>query len=139
MPPFQSGRSVSPSPSLTAMHRRLASIACLTLVGVLHPSRRKMHQLSVVGAWGSYRAKMVGFDSSSLTLMNALLRSGPHTQVVSLLRSPLSGLVRWGVNYPSWFTISMNLLSSGMVVVVFISLIAFVLSGSACMPVWSVV
>ena len=90
-----------------------------------------------VGTEGSYRASVVGFDSSCFTFENAEDWAGPHVQDLDLLRNSRSGCVisaSFGVNFPSWLAIPRNRLSSGMLVGGFISTIGFVFSGSAVMP-----
>ena len=93
---------------------------------------------------GSWRARMVGLVSSSLTWWKALSWSGPHSRECFLLSSSLSGwvrLARLGENLPNWFVIPINLLSSETLVGAAMSSTAAVLVGSAdtpcLLPVWT--
>ena len=70
-----------------------------------------------VGAEGSYRASLVGFDSSCFTFKNAEDWVGPRVQDLDLLSSWRRGCAisaRLGVNFPSWLSSPRNCLSSGI-------------------------
>ena len=86
---------------------------------------------------GSYRVRTVGWESSSFTWAKACSWLGPQMHVFPLLSSSCSGSVsvaRFGENFPSWLTIPINLRSSGTFSGGFIRRMAEVLSGSARMP-----
>ena len=80
---------------------------------------------------------MVGFASSSFTLLNALSCSGPNNHADILLRSCRKGWVRsarFWENLPSWFTIPMKYRISVILVGGSMSVMADVFFGSARTP-----
>ena len=90
-----------------------------------------------VGAEGSYRVSVVGFDSSCFTFRNTEDWVGPQVQDLDLLRSSHNGRVisaSLRVNFPSWLAIPRNHLSCDTLVGGVISTIAFAFSGSAVIP-----
>ena len=81
--------------------------------------------------------RTVGWESSSFTWAKACSWFGPQIHVFPLLSSSRSGCVsvaRFGENFPSWMNIPKNLQSSGTFSGGFIRRMAEVLSGSARMP-----
>ena len=77
------------------------------------------------------------FDSSSLIRVNASSWAGPQLHALFLRRRSLSGCVssaRFRVNFPNWFAMPRNLLNSGIPVGGSISTMAEVFSGSARIP-----
>ena len=85
---------------------------------------------------------MVSFASSCLTAKKACDWAGPHVQVLDRLSSVQRGWVnsaKLGVNFPSWLTMPINLLSSGTNVGGLIFVMASVFSGSARIPLLSMI
>ena len=86
---------------------------------------------------GSYNARIAGFASSALIALKASSYVGPHNHAARGLRSAQSGRessASLGENFPSWFAMPTNLLSSVMFFGLSMLVTAQVLLGSAEMP-----